>query len=126
MSFEDSVIKVEYGAGETIVTIDDWYITTDRKIDKLKELLIPIVEKTKQGKLVLDFSKVESIASSLLGLLLIIHKKVLEQQGNMEIWNLTKNIQKVFEITQLTKIFKICKKQDAEQTSHRFADRVIT
>jgi Anti-anti-sigma regulatory factor (antagonist of anti-sigma factor) len=109
MSFEDSIIKVEYGAGETIVTIDDWYITTDRKIDKLKELLIPIVEKTKQGKLVLDFSKVESIASSLLGLLLIIHKKVVEQQGNMEIWNLNKNIQKVFEITQLTKIFKICK-----------------
>jgi anti-sigma B factor antagonist len=110
VQFEDSIIKVEYGAGETIVTIDDWYIITEQKIDKLKELLIPLVEKTKQGKLVLNFSKVESVASSLLGLLLIIHKKIHDQQGNMEIWNLNKNIQKVFEITQLTKIFKICKK----------------
>jgi anti-anti-sigma factor len=110
MQFEDPVIKVEYGAGETIVTLDDWYIVTENKIDKLKELLIPIVEKTKQGKLVLNFSKVESVASSLLGLLLIIHKKIREQQGDMEIWNLSRNIQKVFEITQLTKVFKICKK----------------
>jgi anti-anti-sigma factor len=110
MQFEDSIIKVEYGAGETIVTLDDWYIVTENKIEKLKELLIPLVEKTKQGKLVLNFSKVESVASSLLGLLLIIHKKIHEQDGDMEIWNLNPNIQKVFEITQLTKVFKICKK----------------
>jgi anti-anti-sigma regulatory factor len=81
MQFEDSIIKVEYGAGETIVTLDDWYIVTENKIEKLKDLLIPLVEKTKQGKLVLNFSKVESVASSLLGLLLIIHKKIHEKSG---------------------------------------------
>jgi anti-anti-sigma factor len=104
------LIKVEYLPGVTKVVFDDWYIFKETQIEQLKQLLMPLAENTKQGCLALDFAKVESIASSFLGLLVILHKKMREQGGNMELWNLCQNIQKVFEITQLTKVFKICKK----------------
>jgi anti-sigma B factor antagonist len=106
----ESIIKVEYGSNETHVALNDWYIFRENQIDTLKQLLLPIVEKTGKGKLVLNFSKVESVSSSLLGLLLIIHKKIQEQKADLEIWNLHPNIQKVFEITKLNKVFKIYKK----------------
>jgi STAS domain. len=100
-------INVEYGMDTTFVTFNDMSILESEQIDKLKKLLTPIVEKTKDGKLVLNFVNVQSLSSAMLGLLLIIHKRMCEHKGNMEIWNLNQNIQKVFEITQLTKIFNI-------------------
>jgi anti-sigma B factor antagonist len=96
-----------YGPGTTLVTFNDTHILETGQIDKLKELLAPVIKKTDQGKLVLNFSNVQSLSSAMLGLLLTIHKRMREQSGDMEIWNLNKNIIKVFEITQLTKIFNI-------------------
>ena len=107
MESKEPDIKVEYGLGATIVTFNDMYILEGGQIDKLKELLTPIIKKTEQGKLLLNFSNVQSLSSAMLGLLLTIHKRMREQGGNMEIWNLNQNIRKVFEITQLTKVFNI-------------------
>ena len=109
MEPEEPGIKVEYGLDTTYVTFNDVSILESGYIEKLKQLLTPIVAKTKNGKLVLNFANVQSFSSAMLGLLLIIHKRMCEHKGNMEIWNLNQNIQKVFEITQLTKIFNIQK-----------------
>jgi anti-sigma B factor antagonist len=107
---EESNIKVEYGMGITFVTFNDMCIVEADQIEKLKSLFMPIIEKTKQGKLVLNFSNVQSLSSASLGLLVIIHKKIREQGGNLELCNLSQNILKVFKITQLTKVFNISKK----------------
>jgi anti-anti-sigma factor len=109
MASKEPDISVEYGMDTAIVTFSDKHILESGQIDKLKELLLPIAEKTMHGKLVLDFSNVQSLSSAMLGLLLTIHKRMREQSGDMELWNLNQNIQKVFEITQLTKVFNIQK-----------------
>jgi anti-sigma B factor antagonist len=107
MEYKEPDIKIEEGLDTTFVTFNDMQILEAGHIDKLKELLTPVIKKAANGKLVLNFVNVESLSSAMLGILLTIHKRMREQRGNMELWNLNKNIIKVFEITQLTKIFNI-------------------
>jgi anti-anti-sigma factor len=107
MEPKEPSITVDYGLDAAFVTFNDTSILESGQIDKLKGLLIPIVEEIVHGRLVLNFCNVQSLSSAMLGLLLIIHKRMREKEGNMEIWNINQNILKVFEITQLTKIFNI-------------------
>jgi anti-sigma B factor antagonist len=47
------------------------------------------------------------MSSAFLGLLVKIHKRVIEAGGDLQLCNLSPNLYKVFEITKLTKIFDI-------------------
>jgi anti-sigma B factor antagonist len=67
----------------------------------------PIIEKNQDKELILNFANVKFMTSALLGLLVRIHKKVCELGGRLRLSNLDSNLRKVFEITQLTKVFEI-------------------
>jgi anti-anti-sigma regulatory factor len=41
-----------------------------------------------------------------------VHKRVIEAGGTLQLFNLDPKIQKVFEITQLVKVFDIVKNQE--------------
>ena len=71
-----------------------------------------VIEKNEEKKLILNFSNVRFMTSALLGLLVRIHKKVCDLGGKLELLNLDSNLYKIFEITQLTKVFNIRKAQD--------------
>lgn len=100
-------IEVEYGMDVTFVTFEDEKILDEVQISRLKEALEPIVEKNSDHKLILNFTNVRFMTSAVLGLLVRIHKKVAELGGTMQLSNLDSNLYRVFEITQLTKIFDI-------------------
>ena len=61
----------------------------------------------RERKLILNFENVRFMSSAFLGLLVKIHKRVIEMGGHLQLFNLDPKIQKVFEITQLTKVFDI-------------------
>jgi anti-sigma B factor antagonist len=107
MGQEPSKIKVEYGTDVTIVTFADERIVDEEQIRELQELLEPVIEKNQDGKLILNFSNVNFMTSALLGLLVRIHKRVCESGGRLQLSNLDSNLRRVFEITQLTKVFDI-------------------
>ena len=109
MGQEPSAIIVEHGQGVTFVTFVDERIVDEEQIRELKESLEPVIEKNENKKLILNFAKVKFMTSSLLGLLVRIHKKVRERNGRLQLSNLDPNLHKIFEITQLTKIFDIRK-----------------
>jgi anti-anti-sigma factor len=73
----------------------------------LEDAIVPVINENSDGKLTLDFCHVQFMSSSVLGLLVKIHKKVCELGGHLKLLNVNANIYKVFEITQLTKIFDI-------------------
>jgi len=100
-------IKVEYGTEVTIATFDVDNILEDRQIKKVEAALQPVVEKNEQRKLVLNFENVRFMSSAFLGLLVKVHKHVIEAGGHLQLFNLDPKIYKVFQITQLTKIFDI-------------------
>jgi len=100
-------VKVEYGTEVSIVTFDDENILEEPQIKKLEQVLMPIIKENQDRKLVLNFENVRFMSSAFLGLLVKVHKRVIEMDGHLQLFNLDPKIQKVFEITQLTKIFDI-------------------
>ena len=107
MEQEKSGIIVESGMDVTIVTFTEERIVEEEQIRELQESFGPIIEKNEEKELILNFVKVKFMTSALLGLLVRIHKKVCELGGRLRLSNLDPNLRKVFEITQLTKIFEI-------------------
>lgn len=100
-------IKVEYGLEVTIVTFNDESILDEEQIKELQESLRPIIEKNKDNQMVINFANVRFMTSAMLGLLIRVHKRVSERGGKLRLCNLEPGLQKVFEITQLTKVFDI-------------------
>ncbi|HCO92577.1 MAG TPA: anti-sigma factor antagonist [Phycisphaerales bacterium] len=102
-----SKIEVEYGIDVTIVTFNDERIVDEEQIRELQESFGPIIEKNQDKELILNFINVKFMTSALLGLLVRVHKNVCESGGRLRLSNLDSNLRKVFEITQLTKVFEI-------------------
>jgi anti-anti-sigma factor len=107
MEDEQTRMKVEYGSEFTIVTFNDENILNEEQIRKLQESLGPVIEKNKDNQMVMNFANVRFMTSAMLGLLIRVHKRVTEHGGQLRLCNLEPSLRKVFEITQLTKIFDI-------------------
>jgi anti-anti-sigma factor len=107
MEQEHSPIRAEYSIDVTFVTFSDEKILDEGQIGELQESIGPIIEKNKDNQKVLNFVNVKFMTSAMLGLMVRVHKKVLERGGQIELRNLDSSIHKVFEITQLTKVFDI-------------------
>ncbi len=100
-------IIVENGTDVTLVTLEDENILEEQQIRRLERALLPVVRRNEQKRLVLNFQNVKFMSSSFLGLLVKIHKRVIEMGGHLQLFNLDPKIHKVFEITQLVKVFDI-------------------
>lgn len=107
MEPKEAKIIVENGTDVTLVTFEDENILEEPQIRRLERALLPIVRENEQKRLVLNFQNVRFMSSSFLGLLVKIHKHVVEMDGRLQLFNLDPKIHKVFEITQLVKIFDI-------------------
>jgi len=103
----ESDIKVEYGIDTIFITFNDKSIVEGHQIKKLEDDIVPIINKSSDGELILNFCNVQFMSSSVLGLLVKIHKKVCEPDGYLKLLNISPDIYKVFKITQLAKVFDI-------------------
>ena len=100
-------IQVEYGLDVTFVTFTEEKILDEEQIRELRDALEAVIERNEDKKLVLNFVNVKFMTSAVLGLLVRVHKKVVELGGTLQLSNLSSNLKRVFEITQLTKVFDI-------------------
>jgi len=107
MGQEQEKILIESGMDVTIVTFTEERIVDEEQIRELRESFEPVIEKNQDKELILNFVNVKFMTSALLGLLVRIHKKVCELDGQLRLSNLDPSLRKIFEITQLTKIFEI-------------------
>ncbi len=107
MESKETGILVEKGTDVTIVTFREENILEEQQIRKLERALLPVIRNNGQKRLVLNFEQVKFMSSAFLGLLVKVHKRVLEAGGHLQIYNLDPKIHKVFEITKLTRIFEI-------------------
>jgi anti-anti-sigma factor len=107
MAEKDNRVKIESGVQVTIVTFEDENILEDTQIKKLEQTLLPVIKEKGEHKLILNFANVRYMSSAFLGLLVKVHKRVIDMNGHLQLCNLDPKIHKVFEITQLTKIFDI-------------------
>ena len=66
-----------------------------------------LIDKTQDPNVVLDFSKVAFMSSSMLGQLVKLHKKCKQYKINLALCGITKDIMEVFKMTRLHKRFNI-------------------
>ena len=87
-------------------------VVIDEKIDitnsqDLKQELLELID-TGCHFITLDFSAVESVDSSGLGKLLLIHKRLKEQGGELKITNVTSDyVREMFTMIHLDKVLQI-------------------
>ena len=67
-------------------------------------------------RLLLNFQNITYLSSGALSELLRINKAAGENKGAVQLCGLSKDIHKVFEVTQLNQVFKISFEEDVEKT----------
>ena len=105
-------IAVEYIDGVAVATLTDKKVLEEIDIQALENSIMPLVNRKQGVKLVLDFSKVEFLSSSSLGLLIRVSKKIYESNGQLRLCAIADSIMQIFKITRLDKIFQILPDRD--------------
>ncbi len=100
-------ISVQYTDSANVVTFLKEKILEEKDIRRLEESIFPVIERSENIHLVLDFSNVQFLSSSVLGLLLKISKKIYERNSRLALCNINPKIYEIFKITRLNKIFEI-------------------
>ncbi len=89
----------------TVVSFNEPSIYGLSDVDKVNEELRQFVERDKPKKMIVDFSGVKFISSQMLGLLVDLWRKMTEYGGVVLISGIVPQLNRVFKITNLDKIF---------------------
>ncbi len=119
MSDTKPVVAVNYNSGVVVVTIDREKILEEKDIQSLEETINPIIEENDPLRMVIDFSKVEYLSSSVLGLLIRVNNIIKERGGSMCLCNISSRIYGIFKITRLDKVFHVFDKTEEAVTHLR-------
>lgn len=92
----------------TVVELADRKILDEVNIMQIGERLSALVTASEAPKMVLDFTNVAHMSSSALGVLITLHKRIREKNGQLRLCNIQPTIYEIFVITRLSEIFRIC------------------
>lgn len=96
----------------TIVNFEEARVLESAQIEQIGQELYRLVDAMDRKKLILDFSKVQFLASAALGMLITLQKKSTAIRGTLIICALRGELKKVFEIMKLTKVFKFAANEE--------------
>ena len=90
-----------------IVMIQEKQFLSDESINQFAEEVTALVDEQGMFKLVLDFQNVEYLSSKMLGKLMALYKRLQEENGGLALCRVRKDLQEVFEVTQLDKVLNL-------------------
>lgn len=100
-------LSVSFRGSVVLTTLTDEKILDETQLQGLETSFMPLIEQNPKIQLIIDFSNVKFLTSSVLGLLIRISKKVYESDGRLRLCSINPKIMEVFRITRLDKIFEI-------------------
>jgi anti-sigma B factor antagonist len=106
-------LQVEGIGDVTEVSFLDRRILDEQNIQMLADQLFSLVDDERRLKMILNFGNVEYLSSAALGKLITLHKKLQTLNGRLVLCNINPQIQEVFVITRLDKVFNIQKDADS-------------
>ncbi|MHC4552328.1 MAG: STAS domain-containing protein [Planctomycetota bacterium] len=107
MDHAHPTISIDYHGTIVITTLEDEKILDESQLEGLEGSFLPLIEQNPGIQLIIDFTNVKFLTSSVLGLLIRVSKKVYETEGTLRLCSINAKIQEVFKITRLDKIFEI-------------------
>jgi len=112
MQSESPQLKVSVGNGATVVELRGTFLDETVIFDSGQQLIDLVVE-TDQPRLVLDFSHVSHLSSSMvMTMLTSLHKRIGNKGGELHLCAIPPEIFRIFQIAQLDEVFHICQSRD--------------
>ena len=90
----------------TVVDFQEAKILEVQQLDAISQELFRLVDDLDRRKIILDFSRVQFLASAAIGLVMNLHRKTTAVKGTLVLCGLRKELMKVFEIMKLTKVLQ--------------------
>lgn len=100
-------MSIKYYGQVVVATLTDEKILDESQLQGLDGSFMPLIDQNEKIQLIVDFSQVKFLTSSVLGLLIRVSKKVYESDGKLRLCSITPKILEIFKITRLDKIFEI-------------------
>ena len=106
-------LKITRSDNVTIAEFTDAEISKfdESAIDQITRQLFVIVETHTPINLLLNFSNVEYLNSSMLGVLIRLKKRIKESQGRLKLCSIKPLLYEMFLFTEIYKLFEICDDQ---------------
>ncbi len=104
---ENSQLETSQEGDVTTVKFVSRKILDEVNIMEIGKTLTSLVADTDKPKILLDFSNVSYMSSSALGVLITVHKRIREKQGQLALCGIQPSIYEIFTITRLNEIFNI-------------------
>ena len=92
----------------TIVNFEEARVLESAQIEQIGQELYRLVDAMDRKKLILDFSKVQFLASGAVGVVISLQKKMAAARGRLVICGLRKALMRVFGILKVEKLFTFC------------------
>lgn len=113
------LIQYEMSNDVTVGTID---VSASLDADGAKDFgneVIAYIDEHPETKLLLNFHNITYLSSSALSELLRINEAARRQKGSVRLCGLSKDIHRVFEVSNLVDVFKVNPEEDVERTLMR-------
>lgn len=101
-------LDVSQESDATVVQLLDRKILDEMSIMQIGDEINELIAESSPPKLVLDFTNVAHMSSSALGMLITLHKRIREREGQLRLCCIQPTIYEVFVITRLNEIFRVC------------------
>ena len=95
-----------------IVSFTDSKILDDARIQQLGKELVDKAARAQGAKMVLNFATVSFMSSAMIGKLVLLSKKCKQDKVDLKLSNISPNVQEVFKLMKLNKIFDIHKDEE--------------
>ncbi len=107
MRDETATLSIDIQDGVKVVQFAGKKLLDEVSISEIGDQLTGMVAQADSVKFVLDFSKIEHMSSSALGMLITLHKRIRERSGGLCLIGIKPAIYEIFVITRLNEIFDI-------------------
>lgn len=104
---EKPFISFEQHGSITLGRVERATVLDAQNVAEFGRCLMTLAEQSPGAQVLLDFSQVGYLSSAVLNELLGAHRALLATNGNLRLSSLNEDILKVFEITNLDKVFVI-------------------
>lgn len=118
MPAEETRLRITDQDGVTRVEFLDRNILDEASIQRIGDEITEIIDATSNPKLLISFTNVDHMSSAALGTLITIHHRIRNRSGQLRLADIDPQIQEVFSITKLDRIFTI--HEDSESAMKSF------
>jgi len=103
---EDRPLSTQRGM-VSVVSFSQFSMLDRSEIDKMGADLLALIEEKDRKRVLINFEGVDYLSSTVLGKLIVLHKRMAEKQGQLKLCGIKPSIREVFEMTRLDKVFEI-------------------